>query len=70
VVSPESTVMDAVMAMTKAQSGSAVVADEDGKLVGIFTDGDFRRMMGKCLTSEHSNIRTFEHSNIQTFLTS
>ena len=67
VVSPESTVIDAVMAMTRAQSGSAVVADEDGKLVGIFTDGDFRRMMGKCLTSEHSNIRTFEHSNIPTF---
>jgi arabinose-5-phosphate isomerase len=43
VVFPEATVMDAVMAMTKAQSGSAVVADKDGKLLGIFTDGDFRR---------------------------
>ena len=69
VVSPESTVMDAVMAMTRAQSGSAVVADKDGKLLGIFTDGDFRRMMGRCLTPEHSNIQTFPHSNIQTFMT-
>ena len=67
VVSPESTVMDAVMAMTRAQSGSAVVADKDGKLLGIFTDGDFRRMMGRCLTPEHSNIPPLEHSNIQTF---
>ena len=66
-VSPEATVMDAVMAMTRAQSGSAVIADADGKLLGIFTDGDFRRMMGKCLTPEHSNIPTFQHSNIQTF---
>ena len=29
--------------MTKAQGGSAVVADADGMLLGIFTDGDFRR---------------------------
>jgi len=43
VVSSETTVMDSLMAMTKAQGGSAVVADADGKLVGIFTDGDFRR---------------------------
>ena len=42
-VAPSATVMDALMAMTKAQSGSAVVADKGGKLLGIFTDGDFRR---------------------------
>lgn len=41
------TVMDAIMAMTKAKSGAAVVADADGKLLGIFTDGDFRRLMSK-----------------------
>ncbi len=45
VVKPETTVMDSLMAMTKAQGGSAVVADAGGRLVGIFTDGDFRRMM-------------------------
>ena len=44
-VSPETTVMATVLAMTKAQSGSAVVADADGRLLGIFTDGDFRRAM-------------------------
>ncbi len=42
-VSPQATVMATLMAMTKAQSGSAVVVDESGKLLGIFTDGDFRR---------------------------
>ena len=37
--------MEALMAMTRAQGGSAVVVDADGKLAGIFTDGDFRRIM-------------------------
>ncbi|MBQ6136814.1 MAG: KpsF/GutQ family sugar-phosphate isomerase [Kiritimatiellae bacterium] len=44
-VGPASTVMETVMAMTKAQGGSAVVEDADGRLAGIFTDGDFRRLM-------------------------
>ena len=37
------TVMEALMAMTKAQAGSAVITDAEGKLAGILTDGDFRR---------------------------
>ena len=44
-VAPTATVMETVMAMTKAQGGSAAIADETGKLLGIFTDGDFRRVM-------------------------
>ena len=51
-VGPKATVLDALMAMTKAQGGSAVVADADGKLLGIFTDGDFRRIVS---TSADSN---------------
>jgi len=43
VVPPTATVMDALLAMTKAKAGSAAIADADGKLAGIFTDGDFRR---------------------------
>jgi len=42
-VSPDATVLDALLAMTKAQGGSAVVVNPDGTLAGIFTDGDFRR---------------------------
>ena len=64
VVSPSASIMDAVMAMTKAQTGAALVAGEDGKLLGIFTDGDFRRLVA---TFPHSNIPTFPHSNIPTF---
>ena len=46
-VSPEATVMEALLAMTRAKSGSAVVADAEGLLLGIFTDGDFRRAVSR-----------------------
>ena len=42
-VPPGAPVLDALMAMTKAKAGSAVVTGPDGSLAGIFTDGDFRR---------------------------
>ena len=44
-VAPSATVMDALMAMTKAKGGSAVIADGSDRLLGIFTDGDFRRIV-------------------------
>ena len=37
------TVKEALLVMTKAKSGSLSVVDARGKLVGVFTDGDFRR---------------------------
>lgn len=40
-----STVLETLMAMTAAKSGSAVIVDADDKLLGIFTDGDFRRLV-------------------------
>ena len=46
-VSPSVSVLESLMAMTEAKAGSAVVADEDGKLLGIFTDGDFRRIVAE-----------------------
>ncbi len=39
------TVKDALMVMTRARSGSLSVINSKGKLVGVFTDGDFRRRM-------------------------
>ncbi len=43
---PESaTVRDAVLAMTAAKSGCACVTAPDGALLGIFTDGDLRRLL-------------------------
>ena len=39
------TVRDALVAMTKAQSGAAFAVNGEGKLLGIFTDGDLRRLL-------------------------
>lgn len=39
------TVKEALLVMTQAKSGSLSVINERGKLVGVFTDGDFRRHM-------------------------
>lgn len=40
-------VREALLAMTQARSGSAGVVDDDGKLIGIFTDGDLRRSISE-----------------------
>ena len=42
-VAPEATVRETLYAMSHARSGAAVVADGEKRLLGIFTDGDFRR---------------------------
>ncbi len=42
-VNAQATVRDAVLAMTRARSGSTGIVDDAGRLQGIFTDGDLRR---------------------------
>ena len=44
------TVKESLLVMTQAKSGSLSVVNGRGKLVGVFTDGDFRRRMS---TDEH-----------------
>jgi arabinose-5-phosphate isomerase len=39
------TVKEALLVMTRAKSGSLSIVNSSGKLVGVFTDGDFRRHM-------------------------
>jgi arabinose-5-phosphate isomerase len=38
-------VKEALLVMTRAKSGSLSIVNAHGKLVGVFTDGDFRRHM-------------------------
>jgi arabinose-5-phosphate isomerase len=45
VAGQELSVKEALLVMTQAKSGSLSVTDARGKLVGVFTDGDFRRHM-------------------------
>ena len=50
-------VKEALLVMTKAKSGSLAVINARGKLVGVFTDGDFRRKMS---TDENLLARTIK----------
>jgi len=51
-------IMDAIMAMTTAKSGAALVADNQGRLAGIFTDGDLRRHLSEGKDILHSPIES------------
>ncbi len=44
-LSGAATVRDTLLAMTQARSGAACIVDPDDRLLGIFTDGDFRRLI-------------------------
>lgn len=62
-VAPTATVMETVMAMTAAKSGAAAIVDGEGKLLGIFTDGDFRRAIAKNPGSLNDAISTHMTAN-------
>ena len=47
VVNIETTVREALFKMTKSRMGSTSIVDQDGKLRGIITDGDIRRLLEK-----------------------
>jgi len=47
IVSPDTPVADMMVEMTGKRLGSVMVADSNGRLVGIFTDGDLRRLVQK-----------------------
>jgi len=51
-VGPEQSVFDVLKAITGKRSGAACVVEPDGRLLGIFTDGDLRRL----LTDNHSSL--------------
>lgn len=46
-VGPDVSIMDALPAITAARAGSILIVDEKRKLLGIFTDGDLRRVLLK-----------------------
>ncbi len=61
-VVPESMKLrDVLYGITKARAGSATVVDSSGKLIGIFTDGDLRRLLKngeKILDSKMRDVMT------------
>ena len=59
----ETTVKDTLLKMTKARCGAAIIVDEDQKLLGIFTDGDFRRHAEKDINVLTKSINTAMSTN-------
>ena len=64
IVPPTASVLEAVMAMTAAKGGSAVIADRGGKLMGLFTDGDFRRQVA--LAADSNRLLSASVSGVMT----
>ncbi|MBU2540612.1 MAG: KpsF/GutQ family sugar-phosphate isomerase [Candidatus Omnitrophica bacterium] len=56
VVLENTPVSKVLFAITKARAGSASIIDKKGRLVGIFTDGDLRRHLGKDATLPHRRV--------------
>jgi arabinose-5-phosphate isomerase len=56
-------VKDALLAITKARAGAVGIIEEDGKLCGIFTDGDLRRSLAKNPDTINEPIENFMTKN-------
>ncbi|HEY5894132.1 MAG TPA: KpsF/GutQ family sugar-phosphate isomerase [Chthoniobacterales bacterium] len=63
IVPPETTIRETLRAMSGARGGAAIIVDPDGKLVGVFTHGDFARVyenepnVGNHVVSNHMTRR-------------
>jgi len=44
IVSESTTVLDTLITMSRGRLGTAVVVDDSGRMLGVFTDGDLRRL--------------------------
>lgn len=56
IISEKAVLSEALVEMTKKSLGMTAVVDEQGKLVGLFTDGDLRRVLDKGLDVHHTFI--------------
>lgn len=63
VVHQDDLVRDVLFAITRAGAGAAVVTDNDGKLIGIITDGDVRRHLLKDEQTLHKCARDIMTAN-------
>jgi arabinose-5-phosphate isomerase len=56
-VGPDSSLADAVLAISRGSLGMTVIVDEQDRVLGIFTDGDLRRAFGKQLDLQQVRVR-------------
>jgi arabinose-5-phosphate isomerase len=65
-VGTEASVKEVIMEMTKKRLGVTAVTGSDGKLVGIITDGDLRRMLEKSDSIQRITARDIMSENPKT----
>jgi arabinose-5-phosphate isomerase len=58
-ITPETTVNQALQAMTKARCGAAIVANAEGILAGVFTHGDFVRAFQRDMAIAETPVSEF-----------
>ena len=58
---PETSLNDAILQMTGKKLGATLIADKNGKLLGIFTDGDLRRCFEKSIDLKAISIGEVAH---------
>ncbi len=61
IITKEFTMKDVIQIMTSSRWGTAVISDEEQRVIGIITDGDLRRALTK-----YGNILTFKAGDIMT----
>ncbi len=65
-VSPQTGVTDAILAMSRGGLGLVVVLDDEGRTLGIFTDGDLRRAFEKRIDLRSARIDSVMHAGPRT----
>ena len=61
-VGPEASVSEALVEMSRKRLGMTAIVDADGRLLGLYTDGDLRRS----LDDEHVDLRTTRIAQVMT----
>jgi arabinose-5-phosphate isomerase len=64
------TITTALVQMTTSGLGACSIIDENGRAIGIFTDGDLRRFVTKGGNAAASNLSSFVSNNPKTIASS
>ena len=65
-VEPETPLQNALLEMTEKGFGMTTVIDKKGKLIGVFTDGDLRRVIDSKIDLSNATIKDVMSSNPKT----
>jgi arabinose-5-phosphate isomerase len=65
-VEPETPLQNALLEMTEKGFGMTTVIDKKGKLIGVFTDGDLRRVIDSKIDLRNAIIKDVMSSNPKT----